>query len=460
MAHTPEPLLHGLAVVLGDTMYFLSGRRRRVGTHNLHHAFPERPPAWHRRLCRLSCRRLMETALLSLAAPFLSERRLRQIARLDPSVQTMLAEHRAAPHPVVLGTAHLAYWEAQTWLGLLVQPDPLPEFCIIFRPLDNAALNRFMKETRERYGMRLLSKREGFVETLKVLRRRGFVGLLFDQHARDTGALMTLFGRLCSTTELAGLLVEKHGAELRSFYPRRRAFWRVEFLSDKLVHDGTAASATIALNRWLERTLAADDNLCASWLWTHNRWKYQTNPDTRFRLESKRDLVAADCAARGWTELPRSTRVWVRLPDDATLADQVPPLLRALRAGRPDAELTLVGQPELGAQVWPEADRFRALPPAGRARDRFFRDCRQECIDVFLVLAETPAADREAALTGARQRFGLVRPGQTRRQLTQVYAVPAEWAARAPTALDLWEAMLRRFGLQVPVERSRDTGRV
>ena len=54
-------------------------RRRRLILSNLHHAFPEKSAAWHRAIGRESCRRMIETGLLSLATPYLSAERLREI---------------------------------------------------------------------------------------------------------------------------------------------------------------------------------------------------------------------------------------------------------------------------------------------------------------------------------------------------------------------------------------------
>jgi len=79
--------------------------------------------------------------------------------------------------------------------------------------------------------MRLLSRREGFAEALAILRRKGCVGVLFDQNAGTRGPHPP-HGRVCSSTELPGLLAAKFGAELRTFYPRRTAFWRVTFESN------------------------------------------------------------------------------------------------------------------------------------------------------------------------------------------------------------------------------------
>src|SRR5262249_13642164 len=152
------------------------------------------------------------------------------------------------------------------------------------------AADAFVKESRERFGMKLLSRKAGFAEAQKILRRRGFVGVLFDQNAGTQGALTTLFGRVCSTTELPGLMAEKFGARVFGIFPRRLGFWRIEIGLARIAGDGSGEAVTLALNRWLETLLASDDNLCASWLWAHDRWRNQDIPEKRLRLEAKRDL--------------------------------------------------------------------------------------------------------------------------------------------------------------------------
>jgi heptosyltransferase-2 len=422
---------------------------------NLDHAFPDRGTAWAQRIGRESCRQMVETVLLSFAAPFLNERRLKEIARVSPSGEAWVREYATNPRPTVFGTVHCTHWEAQAWFGLLCAPTPLPEFGIIFRPLDNATADAFVKATRERYGMRLLSRRDGFAEALKILRRRGCIGLLFDQNAGLQGALTTLFGRVCSTTELPGLLAEKFSADVRTFYPRRTGFWRVEITSDAIVHDGTTVGVTLALNRWLEQALTADDKLCASWLWAHDRWRHQDAPEKRLRLESKRNFLAADCAGRGLSALPRRTRIWVRLPN--WLGDVVValPLLRALRTARPDAELTLIGRPAFAPFVekFGVADRYESLPPRGLGCFLHFYRLRRRFPDVFFLFTSSPRGDIEAWLTRGPQRFGLVRTGKPRPLLTHRWRLPAGFDEKQCHQLALWENFLRAFGLNQPPDR-------
>lgn len=450
LARAPEAVVRAVAAAAGAAFYHAVPRRRRRLLSNLHHAFPERPAAWHRTVARACLRRFAETGLLALATPHLSTARLRRIVRAAPSVDAWLAAYRRAPHPVILGTPHFAYWEMLTAIPLFAPPPP--EIAAIYRPLDHPALDAYVRAARERCGVRLLSRREGFQEALRLLRRHGAVGILFDQNAGDQGALTLLLDRVCSTTELAGLLAQKTGAALLGLHARRLGFWRIELQLTPLATDGTATGATLALNHWLEALLRTDPDLRASWLWGHQRWKTQDQPRRRFRLAHKRDLLAADLHARGLSALPRRTRVWVRLPNWLGDVVMALPLLRALRAGRPDAELTLLARPQFvpllaGLGV---ADRVRPLPPRGLAAFATFWRWRDEHPDTVVLLTNSFRGDLEAWLLGCPQRFGLVRPGRPRPLLTHHWRVPGEFRESAHHQVELWRRLLAHFGLEAP----------
>lgn len=447
LAHTPERVLHPLAIVLGELIYLLP-RRHRTLQSNLSHAFPDRPETERHRIARESSRRLVETGLLSLATPYLSEARIRRMVQAGPGLLHVVNRQQTDPEPLVLGTAHMAYWEIQTCMPLFF-PEPFPELAAIFRPVDNPTLDAWIKRTRERFGVRLLSRKSGFQEAIRILRNRGMVAVLFDQNAGLQGALSTLFGRICSTTDLPGLLASKFGSRVYAFYPQRLGFWRIVLHAEPVVTDGTAAGASIALNRWLEEKLTHNDEFCASWLWAHERWKNQDIPSKRLRLEAKRDLLAQDLAARGLAQPLRRTRLWIRLPNWLGDVVMVLPLLRAIRAGRPDAEITLVGKSAFHPLLerWAIADRLEPLPPRGWGYFPHFWSRRRAYPDFYLLFTNSLRGDLEAWLTRCRQRFGLVRPGKRRPLLSHAFPVPSDFDERAHHQLELWTRFLRHFGL-------------
>lgn len=446
-AKSPEFLLRIVAAVIAWTFYYAVPSRRRLIHSNLHHAFPERSRAWRRRMAKECIRRFAETGLLSLATPYLPPRRLRKIITASASMRAMYAAHRASPQPTLICTPHIAYWEVLTAMPLIEQP--FPEFGAIFRPLDNPEADRFVKSSRERFGMKLLSRRDGFQEAVRILRRNGMVGILYDQNAGSQGALTLLFDRVCSTTELVGLLAQKFSAQCVGLYARRAGFWRVEICMETIATDGTSEGATVGLNRWLEQLLRSDENMCASWLWGHQRWKNQDAPPARLRLEQKRNLLGAELRYRQLAQLPRKTRLWIRLPNWLGDVVMALPLLRAIRQGRPDAEITLLAK----AQYRPLleklglADRVLPLPRKGAGYFGHFWRLREQFPDCTILFTNSLRGDLEAWLTRSRQRFGIARPGKPRRLLTHRLRLTADYDEERHHQLGLWTSFLQQFGL-------------
>jgi len=479
VAHTPECILRGATFVLAECVFAL---RRRIILSNLHHAFNEKSEREHRQIGRASCRQMVETGLLSLATPYLPLTRLRKVITTTSEMNALVAAQRTAPRPHVLVTPHFAYWEAVTCFPIAAPLGPddenrsaadngkltaeattLPpiersatfaEFAAIYRPMNNPALDAWLKSTRERFGIKLLSRRKGFQDAIGILRRGGAVSILYDQNAGDVGALTTLLGRVCATTELPGILAQKFSAPVVAVYARRLGFWRIAVHADPVIPAGTASDeVTRGLNRWLETKLRSDACARDSWLWAHARWKNQDKPDRRLRLEAKRNLLSPDSLKSN----AHGTRIYVRLPNWLGDVVMLIPLLRALRTSRPDAEITLIGKATFASLIEDFAlcDRFIPLPPRvgllGELRyfAKFWR-LRRSHPDCVLLFTNSVRGDLEAFLTRAPQRFGIARPGKPRPLLTHHYALSPDYDEAAHHQLELWRDFLKHFGLEEP----------
>ncbi|MDR1816771.1 MAG: hypothetical protein LBR07_00995 [Puniceicoccales bacterium] len=450
LAASPTAVPALLARFFGWLIFVLFRRRVRAMLANLHHAFPEMSERRRRAIGLESCRRMVEMSLFVLASPYFSRRRIRRCFTADPSLDALVDTSR----PGVVLVPHFSLMEAITLIPAFYDNYPRDEkfsVGVFYRPFASASLERWVRRTRERHGLRLLSNKRGFLGAARILAGNGRVAVLFDQNAATAGALTLFFDRLASTGELAGILAERHRADTHLLLVERTGFWRGRARCEPTAGVGaTAAEVTVAANRHLEKLMRSSDSQCADWLWLHRRWKVATRPATRLRLpEFKRDLLAPSLAAAGLDAVPRVERFWFRLPGNLAGALLAVPLLRAIRAARPDAHCTVFG----GGADWRDlfvetglCEEFFAPPamPDSDAGDAFWQRRALEYPDTFFLFAENARADAEAERSGAPQRFGIQRGRRRRRALTHPWTLPAGIDESRLHLTRLWELWLQR----------------
>lgn len=452
LARVPEPVLRGAVWALGAAAWVLLRGRRRTALSNLHHAFPDLPRRELARTARRSQRRMIETALFSVALPHLREDDLLRRFRMEPGLRERL--RRRDGRGVVLCLPHAAPWESCVLLPL-VAGEGCVEIGTVYRPFDNPGIEAWVQRSRGRFGVRLFSRRAGVAQALRFLRSGGALGVLFDQNAGDGGALTLLLGRVCSTTPMVGWLARQGRADVLRLLARRDGFWRATFHGELQEPQPDDASVTLALDAWLESLLRGDRLVRDNWLWSHGRWRTQDVPARRLRIQHKESFLDHPALRARHPELPRRTRLWVRLPNWLGDVCMVLPALRALRRSRPDAALTLVGPAHLGPLVDLSgvADAFVPLPPRGAARWLLAAGWRHEFPDTFLVFTHSARGDLEAWLSRAPQRFGIVRRGARRPLLTHAWRPGEGEDGPGVHQAAVWEAFLRHFGLGVEVSR-------
>ncbi|QYY35688.1 glycosyltransferase family 9 protein [Ruficoccus sp. ZRK36] len=449
-AFLPLGLSECFCKLIGDALYFGLPGRRRALLSNLHHAFPDRPRQWHRRIARTSCRRMAEMGLYVLVSPAFSLERLKRHFTIDDILRAEIERSWQVKESGVVLIPHFSMMEALTALPGISGQEML-NVGVIFRPLNQPGLDRWVKRTRERFGVKLLSRKEGFGASMQLMQDGGLVGVLFDQNAGNSGTLTTFFGRVASTTDLPGLLAQRSKTRSAILYTERTGFWKGTIRVVILPCPPKSIPIMLHANQWLENILGSSDEICADWLWMHARWRTQDDPRKRFRLQARREAIEETLEFYGWETFPRKTRFWIRLPNWLGDVIMALPLLRALRISRPDAELTLLARPHF----LPLLERFglgdRLLPlPAKNASGYFkpFRQWREEYPDVHVLFTNSTRGDLEARCIGAPQRFGIARPGKPRRSLTHTWPLPEGLDEATVHQTRLWEQFFRHFGLE------------
>ena len=446
----PEKIAEGVCRFFGLLLYYLHWSRRKILLKNLYIAFPEKSETWRRQLARVNCARWVETVWLFLCASRWHPSRVKKHLSLSPAFKNWIEQLNKQPRATVLLIPHLNLMELMTQVPCLFEK--FPRTGIVYRPFKNVALERWIRQTRERFGIRLLSRKRGLQTIETLLANKGLAGFLFDQSTGDVGCLTTFMERLASSTPLPGIYAEKFQADIAVVYVKRTGFCHAELCIEELGVEKKALSVTLAADRWLEQKLRTDAAFYKNWLWLHRRWKTQENPERRFRIEQKRNYLSETCRGNGWEQLPKKTDVWIRLPK--WLGDCVMsyPLVVALRRARPDFHLHAVVTENLADLVknhFP-VDHVVTLPKhSGLSYFKPFWAIRRHYPDIWINFPNSQRTDIEAFCSGATQRFGIQK--KHRRFLlthtVRMQSYPDEHQTQ------FWHRFLQTFGLDVPLSK-------
>lgn len=430
--------------------------RRRATLRSLHHAYPEKSEAWRRQVFRASAARILEMALWRPATVFFDEERLKDTLEVSSEALEIFKQYTSGKpkygRPVVILLPHLTMSEAATILPAHVEG--LPPVHVIFRPLNQAKVNDWVTSERERFGVKMLSRRSGYNQAMAALRRGEIVGILFDQDASNKGSTITFMDRVVSATDLPGLMAHRFKADIYLMLLERTDFWKARLNLQPIPLGNCATEITIRAHDFLAAYLRRDAATAADWLWLHGRWNQYRKSSKRFRLPEKRNQLDLSNRIRGYAETPRKTRLWIRLPNWLGDVVMALPVLRAIRAGRPDFEFTLVGKAAFKPLVdrLGVADQFVPLPERGSGYFQAFYGMRKSYPDTYLLLTNSFRGDFEAFCTRCEQRFGMIRPSKRRPLLTDPFCLPADVDETQVHQTSVWEMMARRYGLEAPLE--------
>ena len=177
--------------------------------HNLYIVFPQKTEKWRRKVGLIHCCRWVETAWAFLVTTCWSEDKIKQRIKPSAAFKNWIQDVQKNKRSAVVLVPHLNLMEAMTWAPCFFQK--FPNTGVVYRPFRTKWFEDWIRKTRERFGLQLISRKRGVAPLEKILKNGGIVSLLFDQSAGETGCLTTFFERLASTTDLPGRLIEKYG---------------------------------------------------------------------------------------------------------------------------------------------------------------------------------------------------------------------------------------------------------
>jgi heptosyltransferase-2 len=417
----PLRLLFAVGQILGSCAWLVSAKYRRLAERNVAIAFAnEKSPRELRRLVRRHFRRLGANLLSSAKLMQMSPEKILRRVRVE-NIEAMDSRFRAGI-PVVLVLSHLGIWELFAQL--------MPKFvgyvrnASVYQSLGNRFIDAHVRRTRSQTGLELFDRKDGFQPVIDLLRCGGGVGVLCDQHAGDHGVWTPFFGRLASTSPLAALLAKRTRAALLAagVYTDGFARWRMVFTERFDTGKASVGALTFRINEVIEQQIrrAPED-----WFWVHNRWK---TPQPHFLLSRyKRGIYLPDQIS---PQQLKPFRILIRSSNwlgDAVMSAQA---VRAIKNGRPDAEVTIAAPARI-APMWKLVSEVNGIIPiSSRSLLRSVRSIRQRAhFDAAILFPNSLRVGLESWLSGIPRTVGY--RGHWRRWLLN-QAVPETRKPGAP----------------------------
>ena len=406
--------------VLGTLAYYLGGKYRRLALHNLHIAFGrEKSPAELKSLAREHFKSLFANVVCGFKLPLMSEAAICKHVRSE-GIERAQAAYDDGKRPLLNLVLHASCWEILTQVPSMYVRGH--QAGAIYQPLRNPWLNALVLRRREKLGYALFDRQAGFNAPMKFMREAGQVGVLVDQHAGDHGLWCPFFDRLASTTTIAALMAIRTNAVVLPMmvYDDGPARWRLVCAPEvkAAASQSNAEGLTLAINAAVEGLVREQP---ANWFWVHNRWKL---PKPHFLLANYRRGVAFpegyDLGRLQPFELLIRSPNWL---GDACMAF---PMVRAIKRGRPDMKITVLGPDKL-EELWlsmPEVSRYIAKP----AKEGLFAVAKRikatgVAFDAAVFCTNSTRSTLEVWLAGIPRRVG-VRGSFRAKLLNQIISEP------------------------------------
>lgn len=274
----PVRLAGAIGAGLGRLAYMLDSRHRNVALANLARVYPDRDETWRIRIAHES---FAETARTFFEMPhvYLRSREF-LLSRLEVEGEEHLKGALALNRGLFITACHHSNWEMGSHaISMLGYP-----ISIIYRPMNQKPVERYMAGLRNRFGAQMQSRLNHNIRWIpQTLKKGGAIAVTIDQSI-NTGMPVPFLGHMAATTTvpaffalrqdvpIVGAALLRHGREFR-FTLR---FWlisppQLSGDSDRDIHDFTEAISTS-----FEAVIHQRPEL---WLWTHRRWRLLEEPE-------------------------------------------------------------------------------------------------------------------------------------------------------------------------------------
>lgn len=267
----PLRVSYKIANGLGVFVVRVLGIRREIMMKNFRLAFKnEKTEAELRRLAEQSMGSLVKLVFEFIRTPEASANPERYLSPPDVSSLMEAVQKKGGFIAIV---SHFGNWE---WLAIPIKKYGLHVHAV-GRPLKNPYLYRYIRAMREAANLTNIEKQGAVRSSIEVLRNRGILAVLIDQHEAQGSVWVDFFGAKAATSTLPAMLALKYE------YPVLPAFfYRDESGCSKikygplfpLIRTGDLQADLLAnTQQYVAKIEEEIRKRPGNWLWAHRRWR-------------------------------------------------------------------------------------------------------------------------------------------------------------------------------------------
>ncbi len=274
IAHLPARALYVLSDILFVIVYYLAGYRKKVVDKNLRYAFPEKPEQERQVIAKKFYRHLCDFVVEVLALiKFSPEDIKKRCVYKNPEI---LHGYSKAGKSLAVVTGHYGNWEWTNGFNLWA---PGYVSYAIYLPLKDKFFDKLVREQREKFGSKMIAKRNSVRELLKSHQMGIKSTTLYLGDQTPMKSEIQYWTRFLNQETPIFLGVEKiarkTGDAVIFAYTRKvkRGYYELELIPicDDARQTGIY-EITEKHTRLLEKVIQEKPEY---WLWSHRRWKHK-----------------------------------------------------------------------------------------------------------------------------------------------------------------------------------------
>lgn len=273
----PRSLARAVGIAIGQAVYLLHVRLRRVGMRNLELAFPEKSIPERKRILRGEFTSLGRQLAEVCQFPKYTRENVDKVVVYDglENFQQAYAQGKG----VLFLTAHFGAWELSAFAHSLHGH----WLHIVMRPMDNLYLDRLIQGYRTMHGNKTVGKDDFVRGLLGAMKCGETVGILMDTNMTPPqGVFVNFFGiPACTASGLARIALRTNAAVVPGFtiWDKDLRKYRLRFdPALELIRTGDLDADIVANTQQFTKVI--EDYVRRypeQWLWVHRRWK--TRPE-------------------------------------------------------------------------------------------------------------------------------------------------------------------------------------